>query len=77
MYRVLKENFTAVYGSLPWGRFFPRQDKLLICLVELSGNEREDFCFKGHIKGISRPIQLLVPLLQDTDMNITFQGVFL
>lgn len=39
--------------------------------------ESGDFSFKGHAKDIRRPIQLLVPLLQDTDTSITLQGKFL
>lgn len=38
---------------------------------------RDDFCFKGHTKNINKPIQLLIPLFQDTDINITLEGKFL
>jgi len=43
----------------------------------LGMTEREDFCFKGHARDINRPIQLLIPLLQNTDVSITLQGKFL
>ena len=58
----------------------PSQDMMSCWFAQwsfLGMSEREDFCLKEHAKDVNRPIQLLIPLLQDTDTSIRLQGKFL